>query len=440
MLKEFRFLKNFISFLIIFFAHNEIFAQSLGNSPYSKIGLGDLRLPILAHQQGMGGTGVSFTMPFFVNNLNPASLGRLSKVKNTIFEAGVNGQFKQLKEGEATQQDFGGGLDYLSIAFPVSNQMGANFGITSLSSVSFENNFTRSVTNSDFSYTETYQGGGGLTNLYVGLGFEPTKNFRADTLKYRFSFGLRANYIFGAITDNVVTKVQTNSQTDYFSARYNRTGYSDFTFEVSTLHSLKLKKEHKLNFGVNVAIPRDLNVKRYEVINRRNGLDPATNIDTTLLQDNQDAKIKFPMRISTGISIEKEYKWMVGADFSVQDWSSFQNVGVSDTLTQSYTLSLGGQFIPDFTSVAKGFWRRTMFKAGVSFTQTPTRIRGTSINDLSASIGASIPFGRGGAILNMALIGGKRGTLEKGLIQENYFRVHIGATINDRWFIKPKFN
>jgi hypothetical protein len=35
---------------------------------------------------------------------------------------------------------------------------------------------------------------------------------------------------------------------------------------------------------------------------------------------------------------------------------------------------------------------------------------------------------------------GVRGTLDNELIRENYFQIVLGATINDRWFIKRRYD
>jgi hypothetical protein len=38
------------------------------------------------------------------------------------------------------------------------------------------------------------------------------------------------------------------------------------------------------------------------------------------------------------------------------------------------------------------------------------------------------------------LVLGQRGTEAKQLIQENFFRLNLGLTINDQWFVRRKIN
>jgi len=42
--------------------------------------------------------------------------------------------------------------------------------------------------------------------------------------------------------------------------------------------------------------------------------------------------------------------------------------------------------------------------------------------------------------LNLGLEYGQRGTTNSGLIQENFFKLSIGLSLNDQWFVKRKFN
>jgi hypothetical protein len=41
--------------------------------------------------------------------------------------------------------------------------------------------------------------------------------------------------------------------------------------------------------------------------------------------------------------------------------------------------------------------------------------------------------------INFAVEFGKQGTLENGLIKENYINIHLAFTLNDKWFQRFKF-
>ena len=42
--------------------------------------------------------------------------------------------------------------------------------------------------------------------------------------------------------------------------------------------------------------------------------------------------------------------------------------------------------------------------------------------------------------INISAEVGKRGSLVNGLVRENYVNIHLGFTLNDKWFQKYKFD
>ena len=208
-----------------FFMIGQVCAQDLGNSPYSQAGIGDIRVASTAAQQIMPGANSSFTMPFFINTVNPALLGRLSKTKTTIFEGGWVAQSKSLRQNADRQRDFGGSIDYFKLAFPISNKMGACIGLTPYSSANSLNIIRQPVVNSNFLSDITYKREGGINQAFIATGYDFASLLNVDSLKNRFSVGLKANYTFGSVIDQTITQIfEGDNQTAAFQAnRYRRT-------------------------------------------------------------------------------------------------------------------------------------------------------------------------------------------------------------------------
>jgi hypothetical protein len=436
-------LKNFFRTLcLLLFLAQITEAQDLGNSPYSQVGIGDLSFPSMAHQQAMPGGQVSFTMPFLINHYNPALLARFSKTKSTIFEAGAKTQWKILEQNDKQQRDFGGGLDYLTLAFPVSNRLGAAFGLSTYSMANFDITSIEPVAGSDFLYDRTFKRQGGLNNLFLAIGYDFAKGFRSDSLKNRFSIGIKTSYIFGSVINQAQVSLRTgqDENTDFQTVFYKRTGYGDILIEPGFSYSRRIGKDYKFNVGGVWALGSNINAKRFESVNVELKSNPDVRIDSDTLKNDVRGSVKLPSRQTFGISIEQDYKWAFGIDVSTQNWGDYQDFEARQNYGRTWIIGVGGQWIPDFFTVSKGFWRRSIFRAGVQYEQTPLVFEGQKINDYSLRLGTSVPFGRGGGVLNLTLIGGRKGTLDKNLVRETYFRAHIGITINDRWFLKPKYD
>jgi hypothetical protein len=102
----------------------------------------------------------------------------------------------------------------------------------------------------------------------------------------------------------------------------------------------------------------------------------------------------------------------------------------------------GGAITPDINSV-NNYWKRMTFRAGVYTGQDLVRLNGTSLSRSGITVGLGYPIRRTNnsiGQLNAVLEFGKRGTLNNGLVREGYTRFAIGFTVNDKWFIKRKYD
>ena len=140
------------------------------------------------------------------------------------------------------------------------------------------------------------------------------------------------------------------------------------------------------------------------------------------------------MSASFGVCLRNTGHWLIGADYSIQQWSNFETNGVKDSLNDSWRVSLGAQFTPGETA------RSLTYRLGGHYEQTYFNFNGYKINETGISFGMGIPVKKAGTNLHLSFELGSRGTVEHNLIKENYLRFTLGLTINDKWFIKPKYD
>ena len=82
---------------------------------------------------------------------------------------------------------------------------------------------------------------------------------------------------------------------------------------------------------------------------------------------------------------------------------------------------------------------------GGRYAQTLLELKNTPLTEYGLSLGVGLPVGRNFLLQNFSLVNigievGQRGTTQKGLIKEQFIRATIGFTINDRWFVRAKFD
>lgn len=101
--------------------------------------------------------------------------------------------------------------------------------------------------------------------------------------------------------------------------------------------------------------------------------------------------------------------------------------------------SLGGYFISDHDSFTS-YFKRIVFRAGLKYEETGLIVNSESIKDAGFSFGLGLPVTGSFSNINFGFEYGKRGTTSAGLIQENYAKFSVGLSLNDRWFVKRKFD
>ena len=159
----------------------------------------------------------------------------------------------------------------------------------------------------------------------------------------------------------------------------------------------------------------------------------AINLDeTTISLGNQ---------YSFGLGITKDKKWIVGGQYSQRNSADYVNNFISlDNITYANgsRLSFGGFYLPDYSSITS-YWKRIVYRAGVRFEDTGVLFNNQPLKETGISFVVSLPMA-GFSNANIGLEFGKRGSQENGLIQESYWNLIVGLSLNDIWFIKRKFN
>ncbi|RMF28186.1 MAG: hypothetical protein D6765_06365, partial [Bacteroidetes bacterium] len=108
------------------------------------------------------------------------------------------------------------------------------------------------------------------------------------------------------------------------------------------------------------------------------------------------------------------------------------------TLTDGWRLSFGAEFVPDFASY-NNYFRRIRYRLGFYHHDDP---RTDELRQTALSVGFGLPVimpRQQTSYVNLTFEVGKFG--EAGFIDERFFRISAGFTLNDNtWFFKRKFN
>ncbi|MCA6379599.1 MAG: hypothetical protein IM574_02890 [Cytophagales bacterium] len=419
--------KKGIFLIVLLLSLFQLASAQVANSPFSSFGIGDLYGNSLAQNQGMGGIGISNPSSWYVNNQNPALL-----INNyvTTFHGGMMIENRTIKDGTSSLQNTNGNLNYLVMAFPIKpGRWTTSIGLTPYSGVNYKLTVIEPV---DGSLTSTVQtsrtGTGGINQLSWANGVKINKYA---------AVGVRANYLFSSINNQEEAKLP---QTIYTPFLEERNYVSDISFSTGLyLHKDSItKKNYQVNIGVIYDLQTTVGTRRTIRLDTRSAINGSI-VDSTTLVNNQASSIVLPQTLGVGLSFGRPTHWMIGADVSYLDYQQFRGFTGQATDTRTGIRSAFGiEIMPDQTGVSS-YLRRMTYRAGLSYDQYPYLVAGNQVNDFGVNFGVSLPVARISTI-DFSVKIGSRGSIVKNTIEENYFKIYLGMTFNDNWFIKRKFD
>lgn len=414
--------KLFVFVLFLMVLTTKGISQTGSISPYSRYGIGDVLPEGFTYQLGMGGIGAALISPNQINFINPASLAYDTI---TIFDFAANGEIRRLERNTQNSTLNSASFSYFSLAFPViKNKMGMSFGLLPFSSVGYNINVFEEVQNVGI-VKYRYEGEGGFNKVFLASGIKVFNGLSA---------GVNASYVFGTIENRKSIEFPYN--VNYFNSRYiNDVTAKGFYFNYGLLYNKLLKNEKFVSVGLTSSLSTGVNasnVKNYYNY-AISGFGGEIVKDSIYEESEKSGKIRLPDYYRAGVSYGKTGKWMAGADFSYNNWEKFRNFDSKDSLKNSYTFSLGGEYQT----------KKLIYRLGGRYTQTYLSLNNNQLNDYGITFGLSIlkmfPK-RPPSAINIAVELGSRGTTESNLIKENYIRLNLGFTLTDIWFIKSKYD
>ena len=396
-------------------------AQQGTSSPYSFYGIGEIRFRGTVENRLMGGVSI-FPDSLHVNIINPATY---STLKMSTYTVGATASYTKLNSFQKNEKAQRSTLDYLAVGIPLKNA-GFGFGLIPYSSVGYR------IRNEDAEgIVKRYEGTGGVNKVFFGYGHRINSNL---------SVGLDFNYNFGRVETRNIQKIP---EVQFGTQELNTSDLSGFNINVSAIYQRKLNQ--KLNvFGSLIYTPESkLQSRNSRIISSVLYSDFFDPQDVDKLDDIRNTyTIKLPSKITFGFGIGQNKKWMLGSEVTFQQSSRFGNRtdDISNVIYRdAVKYSLGGYFIPD-ASAFSNYLKKVTYRGGFRYEKTGMTINKQDLKDYALSAGLGLPLGGAFSNLNIGVEYGRRGTAKALLVEENYTNLLLSLSLNDRWFIKRKYD
>jgi hypothetical protein len=411
--------------IITILTFGSIFSASaqLTTSPYSKFGYGFLNDNASSAQRAMGGVGYAMNSGRQINAMNPASYASIDSL-TFLFDMGLNFNTIWSSENGVKSKDYSGGIDYITLQFPVTKYMGVSAGLVPFSSVGYS--FGDEIVHG----SNSREGIGGINQLYVGVGANVYKNL---------SVGANISYLFGTIINDAYAYTDHGSTSLFERVMQIR----DWRVQFGAQYSIDFGRKNRGTIGVVYSPGKSLLGKTwgtYYDISAENA-KPDTVGETRL-------KNKYSLASSLGVGLNWEWnkKLMVEVDYTYEPWkdaksASIVNENTGDVVFENaqfdnrWKVAAGVQYTP---KVRGNYLQRITYRIGGFYNHDYVLVNGNNLRDYGISAGFGLPAPKSKTVINLGFEWRRREAHPATLIKEDYFNITLGINFNEMWFWRNK--
>lgn len=408
--------------LMMFVATVATQAQNV-TTPYSMYGYGVLSDRATSMQRQMGSVGYAMNSGRQINVMNPASYAAIDSL-TFLFDIGADISFLWQKEGTAKDKSTGGGLDYITMQFPITKYLGGSIGMLPYSSVGYS--FGKSVENG--LGTLQNQGSGGINQAYIGLAGKIGG----------FSIGANVAYSFGNVQNDYYANATSTSDQNLVEHIMQ---IRDWDIVLGAQYTAKLSRTDRLNVGLTFTPKKSLHGKTWVTTQAIS----AGSVADTVAYMNMKNNYYTPMTIGGGVSYshERASRWMVEADVTFQEWSKAKYSPLYSTSNPENMVfqgmnfdnrvryAVGGEYVP---KIRGNYLQRMVYRLGAYYSNGYLNIDGNTLREYGLTCGFGFNTPEGKTMINLGVEWKHRAAHPQTLISENYLNVTLGINVNELWF------
>lgn len=446
-------------------------ASAQNNSPFSRYGIGDDYANQNAQYLGIGGMTAAFSDQQALNTSNPASYGKMHTMGAmgglATYDLGFNINSHSLKSLDPTGTYKSNNFSpaYFSMGIPLAKSgLGMVIGLKPLSSINYSILQHNSLPVSGYPdslrrYNTLYGGSGGLNQVFLGVGKKLG----------HLSVGLNIGYDFGKKDIKTQTAYDSiySGGTDPSTAvtsgsiKDMHTAYGGFVWEGGLQYEIPLteKKDPETNIttsssitiGATLSLKQDITSKKTTSFFTYYAQDPDNPIAQDTIQKTDEVKgtISLPMSYKVGIMYnnfqENIDRWGAGLEYNSTRWGSdYREDGIAETNYADNWMIRGGVYFRPSPLRGKNMFSRARYSVGFFTGKDKLVLDQQDYKIQAVTLGMGFMLrnfnrtSRQYSMINAALELGKRGGQDNN-ISETYFKLTVGFSLSDFWFIKRRY-
>lgn len=417
--------KIIISICFLILAAASATAQSSSNSPYTRYGFGQLSDQSFGNSKAMGGIAYGLRNGLHINASNPASYSAVDSL-TFILDAGMSIQNANFKEGNVKTNAKNSAFDYIAMQFRLIKGLGLTAGFLPYSTVGYNMQKISPITTDEYgnniSSIVTFKGNGGLQQVFVGLGYQVFKNL---------SVGANISYLYGDLTHSASTAFNYTYATS--SVRADMISISDYKLDFGLQYTQNFGKKHAVTLGGIYSSGHDMKGDGYRF---KETYDYNSTIQSQSVDTISNA-FSLPTTWGIGATYVYDNRLTIGMDYTHQNWADTKFYNQKGSFQNRKKISVGAEYLPN--PVGRSYFNRIRYRVGAYYSDPYVKVNGMEgAREYGASFGFGLPLHlyHAKTILNISGQYVKVSPKTKGLLEENYLRINIGLTFNERWFAK----
>lgn len=427
--------KNIVVCMILAGCSN-LFAQSIGNSPYAAFGVGEIKYDNTLDISSMGGVASAFVDDFggVFNFTNPAANRNLNFTSFKIEGTGETNYFGSDKTNVKKNSSY---LSNISLAFPVGEKWRFGIGYQPFSSRKYDI-VQQTTLASGEKEVKSFQGKGSISTVQAAVGYNINENF---------SIGLRSNFYFGNLYNS---EELGYSNADLINGYVSKNKYQLFNFTLGGVYQKTTADDHKMTIGANYSFG-NIGIAEASYTNSTYFYLGEEKFNESIIKaETHKAKNSIPMTVGVGFGYGMDRKWFSGLQVTYKTASDMEYFGTPFRMNNSYRVAAGGWIMPNGNNF-RNYFQRITYRGGAFFEKGGLNINkdgvinaGKDINSFGISLGASLPFQNTSpnrlSSLDFGIEFGQRGTTANGLIAQKFINLKVGLNFSDKWFQKKYYD
>ncbi|MFC3161178.1 hypothetical protein SAMN05443633_101251 [Chryseobacterium arachidis] len=415
-------------------------AQSLSNSPYATYGIGDVKYDNTIETASMGGISTAFISDFTssFNFANPANNANFELTSIRLEATNENNYFKtDYNNTKSTKHSTY--LSNIALAFPLSPKLKMGLSYQPYSSKSYEIIHTDELKDENGQVYairgNRFKGSGTLNTAQIALGYKVSE---------KFALGVRANYYFGNLYD---LNELTQSNAELINGYETKNSIRNFNFTLGgSYQNLNTSTDKKLTIGATATFGNTSNMTTDYVNSTYFYSDASATVksnESIIDKKSMNSNNLLPLQASVGVGYGEENRWFLSLQGDYKKGENIAYFGQSLDLKDSYRISAGGWYLPNYNNF-RSYFSRVVYRYGAFYEKGSLHLAGQNINKFGLSAGVLLPFKTSSITrmsgLELGIEVGKRGTLKNNLINQNYINLRVGFNFADKWFRKTLYN